>query len=76
MRCFLLRNGHVAGVETLPGLSDEAAIAKAHLLFSERSAQFDGFEVWEGARVVFSLNSHPLAARPQGARGSSLPAAE
>jgi hypothetical protein len=46
MRCFFLRNGHVAAVEMLSGLSDEAAIAKAHLLFSERGQHFDAFEVW------------------------------
>jgi hypothetical protein len=37
----------------LAGLSDQDAIAEAHLLFSERKTKFDGFEVWDGARVVF-----------------------
>jgi hypothetical protein len=61
MRCFFLRNGHVAAVEMLSGLSDEAAIAKAHVLFSERSEHWDGFEVWERTRVVFRHPAPPLA---------------
>jgi hypothetical protein len=44
-----MRAGHVAGVEMLAGLSDQDAIANAHLLFSERESRFDGFEVWDGA---------------------------
>jgi hypothetical protein len=57
MRCFFLCNGHIAGVETLSGLSDQEAIAKAHLLFSERSTHFDSFELWDRARVLLR---HPL----------------
>jgi hypothetical protein len=56
MRCLFLRQGHVVDVETLPGLSDLDAIAKAHSLFSNRKAEFDGFEVWDRIRMVFS---HP-----------------
>ena len=33
---LFVRAGHIAGVEMLTGLSDEDAIVKAHLLFSER----------------------------------------
>jgi hypothetical protein len=63
MRCFFLRNGHVAAVEMLSGLSDKAAIAKAHLLFSERGQHFDAFEVWERARVVLR-HPDPFAEKP------------
>jgi hypothetical protein len=35
--------------EELPGLSDEEAIAKAHVLFSERKHQFEGFELWDAS---------------------------
>jgi hypothetical protein len=44
MRCFFIRGGHIVA-EELTGLSDEEAIAEAHLLFSERKALFQGFEV-------------------------------
>ena len=53
MRCFFVRDGRIAGVEMLTGLSDQDAIAKAHkLFFLERCAQFDGFEVWDGRGVA------------------------
>jgi hypothetical protein len=56
MHCYFLHDGHIAGVETLaPELSDEDAIARAHILFSKRKAPFDGFEVWDRARFVFRL---------------------
>jgi hypothetical protein len=53
MPCYFLRDGHVAGVEMLPlGLSDDAAIARAHVLLSKRKGPLDGFEVWDRARFV------------------------
>jgi hypothetical protein len=61
MRCFFLRQGYVVDVEMLPGLSDLDAIAKAHSLFSKRKAEFDGFEVWDRIRMVFS---HPESGAP------------
>ena len=36
----------------LTSLSDQDATAKARVLFSERESRFDGFEVWDGPRVV------------------------
>jgi hypothetical protein len=57
MWCYFLRDGHLAGVEMLPlGHSDEAAIARAHLLSLKRRGPFDGFEVWHRGRVVFSYH--------------------
>jgi hypothetical protein len=54
MRRFLMNDGHIAAVEpeALQGLSDEEALARARMLFEARKDKFDGFEVWEGARVV------------------------
>jgi hypothetical protein len=53
MYCFFMRAGHIADLSTsMTGLSDQDAIAKAHLLFLERGAGFDGFEVWDRARMV------------------------
>jgi hypothetical protein len=50
-----MRDGHIAGVEELPGLSDEEAVERGRLLFEARRAQFafDGFEVWKLAKVLF-----------------------
>ena len=52
MRCYFMRGGHIEAVEELPGLSDEQALAKAHALFSERKHTFEGFELWNRARVI------------------------
>jgi hypothetical protein len=54
MRCYFLWDGHIAGIEMLPlALSDEDAIAKAHILSSKRIGPFGGFEVWQRGRCVF-----------------------
>jgi hypothetical protein len=54
MRCYFMRGSHIAGVEELPGLSDEEAVTKARALFEERRVKlaYDGFEVLERARVL------------------------
>ena len=57
MRCYFMRRGHIVDVEVLSGLSDEEAIAKARLLFSEHEDRIEGFEVWDRTRVVF--RHHP-----------------
>ncbi len=60
MCCFFVRDGKIVDFEMLPpGLSDEDAIGLAHVLFSGRRGPFDGFEVWDGARLVFK-HSKPL----------------
>ena len=61
MRCYFMRDGHIEAVEELPGLSDEEATAKAHALFSERRHFFEGFELWDRARVLIR---YPEAAAP------------
>lgn len=50
----MMRAGHIAGVEELPGLSDEEAVKECRVIFEARRVKFayDGFEVWEKARVV------------------------
>jgi hypothetical protein len=52
MRCYFMRAGHIAGVEEMPGLSDEEAVAKSREMFEARKPEFDGFEVWERDRMV------------------------
>jgi hypothetical protein len=64
-----MRDGHIAGVRELPGLSDEAAIEKAKQIFVEEGASFDGFEVWERARFLYR-SEQPRA----GPRKSKSPA--
>jgi hypothetical protein len=54
VRCFFMRSGHIAGVEELPGLSDEEAVEKGRQLFEARKTGFsyDGFEVWKLSQVL------------------------
>jgi hypothetical protein len=58
MRCYFMRSGHIAGVEAIPGLPDDEAVRRAHELFAEKQKAhaYDGFEVWDLARIVFQ---HP-----------------
>jgi hypothetical protein len=52
--CYFLRDRDIAAVEMLPsGFSDEDEITRAHVLFSTRKGSFDGFEIWDGVRLVF-----------------------
>lgn len=52
MRCYFMRRGHFAAVEVLVDLSDETAIGQAEALFEERKQEFEGFELWDGTRLV------------------------
>ncbi len=61
MRCHFMRYGRIAAVEVLDVKSDEEAIEKSKALFEDRKSQFEGFEVWDRARVVAR---HPHASAP------------
>jgi hypothetical protein len=53
MRCYFLCGRRVVGVAMLPvGLSEEETIARAHKLSANRRRPIDGFEVWDGSRLV------------------------
>lgn len=71
MRCYFLSGGHISAVEILSALSDEDAVAEARLLFSQRNGKFEGFEVWDRARVVLR-HPDPYAAKapPDGAEAT------
>jgi len=57
MRCYLMRKGHIAGVEFLTAAPDKSLIEQANQIFREQNDRyFDGFEVWDGARRV---HAHP-----------------
>ncbi len=60
MRCYFIRDGHVAGLRELPDVSDREAIEQSKLLFKEQPGAYDTFEVWEQARVVY-LHSWPIS---------------
>lgn len=55
MRCYLMRDGHITGVEDLEAATDADAIQLAIKVFYDRQAtdrSYDGFELWDGSRVV------------------------
>jgi hypothetical protein len=55
MRCYFMRDGHIAAVEILPDASSDGdAIKQACMLFVSRLRDsFDGFELWDQARKVY-----------------------
>jgi len=59
MRCYLYRGGHIAGVEVLAAESDDALIRQARAIFEKRGKEFDGFEVWDHARIVYQYPEPP-----------------
>ena len=52
MRCYFMRDGHIAAVELLDVKSDEEAVEKCRALFEERKSKFEGFEVWDRTRKI------------------------
>jgi hypothetical protein len=56
MRCCFIRGGHIADVDKLAEFSDEEAIAKARAPVFRAQGPFEGFEFWDGARVLIG---HP-----------------
>jgi hypothetical protein len=76
MRCYFMRNGHIASVEILEGVSDDAAAIKlgsASFLKRLRDG-FEGFEIWERERMVFRYPEDETQAGPGGkSAGRSSP---
>jgi hypothetical protein len=62
MRCFLMMKGHIAGVEFLAEGPDDKLIEQARAHFDRRTSAkepFDGFEVWDRARRVYTWPDEP-----------------
>jgi hypothetical protein len=54
MRCYFMKDGHIAGVEFLTAANDEALVAQAKKFFEKkRKDGAEGFEVWDGPRFVY-----------------------
>jgi hypothetical protein len=54
MRCFFMKDGLIATVEFLTQIGDEGWIAEAGALYRLKGEPqgADGFEVWDGPRLV------------------------
>jgi hypothetical protein len=70
-----MRNGHIASVEVLEGVTDDAAAIKlGSAAFLKRLREgFEGFEIWERDRIVFRYPEEENQADPtsQNAKSSS-----
>ena len=53
MRCHFLKDGHIQQVMDLPYLSVAEAVEHSKEAFKAVSELFDGFEVWEGASLIY-----------------------
>jgi hypothetical protein len=55
MRCYFMRDGHIAAVELLSANTDDGRIAEARELFNAKGKPrgAEGFEVWDGSRFVY-----------------------
>lgn len=67
MRCYFIRDGHIAAVEALTAATDDDAIRQAERLFAERlfrdrDERFVSFEVWDRARFVYR---YPIDAKTE-----------
>jgi len=60
MRCYFLKNGVIRAVDVVRCTTDETGIEHALQLFENRKAEFAGFELWDGARLV---HQHPANVR-------------
>jgi hypothetical protein len=66
-RGFFLRDGNIAAVELLPqGLNDAEAVEKSRQMFEERTqeSRYEGFEVWDMARVLLPIPAAENLRRP------------
>lgn len=63
MRCYFMKNKHIAGVALLSKLSDKEAAEKSLGLFLDTPKhRYDGFEIWDSARFVMRHEGRPPSA--------------
>jgi hypothetical protein len=59
VRCYFMRDGRIVSFDEIENCASDAdAIAQARKFFEGRKERFDGFEVWELARVVGVYSVH------------------
>jgi hypothetical protein len=57
VRCYFMRDGHIAGIEMLPRTVGPRRSREGPQAVFKAQGRIDGFEVWDGARLVIR---HPL----------------
>ncbi|OAI45493.1 hypothetical protein AYO42_00205 [Rhizomicrobium sp. SCGC AG-212-E05] len=55
MRCYFMKDGHIASVEPLTQTTDEFLIVEAREFFELKGKPrgAEGFEVWDGPRFIY-----------------------
>jgi hypothetical protein len=54
MRCYLIRDGQIQGIEFLKDGPDEKLIEQAKAILQVRSQEgFEGIELWSGNRFIY-----------------------
>jgi hypothetical protein len=68
MRCYFMRQGHIAAVEFLSATDDLGRIEEARQLFESNGQKFqaDGFEVWDGAGSSIVIQKLPHSQTVEG----------
>jgi len=70
MRCYFMRGGRIEGVTFLKSGPDNALIEEARSVYAKHAGQqFDGFEVWNGARFVYRSDVTSTQSGTEEARG-------
>lgn len=61
MRCYFKTGARITSVEFLTAADDDARIAEARALFTEKGMPggADGFEVWDGKRFIYRFPEDP-----------------
>jgi len=64
MRCYFMRDGRIADVETIEGMRDDAeaieyGVRRFHVRVSDAREQLDGFEIWERERFIYCFPTPP-----------------
>lgn len=62
LRCYFMKNGHIASVEFLSATDERERIAEARRIFETAGKKHgaEGFEVWDGPRFVYRYPEQPL----------------
>jgi hypothetical protein len=57
MRCYFVADGHIRAVEVITAETDTEAVETAFSILRQHGKHFDGFELWDQARLVHSFKS-------------------
>ena len=53
MRCYFIKDGHIAASRELPDLLDQDLLEQIKTAFEDERGSYDTFEVWEQTRMIY-----------------------